>query len=430
MHTDDFFISKAKAAIEEQLHWGNSENWSNQDFSDLSELIFKGTGVQLSAVTLKRIWGRIKYNGAPSTTTLDALVKFVGHESWRAFKIAHTPQPLPAIHEIAAEPEKVLREDTKVDKKSFTIYSASLTIIAAAILTYAVYYFWRSPSAGSPGAYQFTSKTVVTEGVPNSVVFTIDASRSPADSVIIQQSWDKRLQVSIPKEQKQHTAIYYYPGSFSAKLLVGDQVVKEHHLLIKTKGWLPIIEQKPVPAFLKKEDVMQDGKMQFSVAAYKSKNIDITSSLPFVSFFNTQEFGEIYSDDFSFETALKNNYAEGVGVCQKTFILLQCIEQMIWVPLCAKGCVSDANLIFTSYNRSGKQSDLSAFGVDFSDYVKVKIISKDGKASILVNNRQAHTINQDIKKTQIVGIGLLFQGGGSVDYVMLSNNLVRFEDDF
>ena len=40
----------------------------------------------LSHVTLKRVWGKVKYESLPSTHTLDTLVQYLGYESWRDFR--------------------------------------------------------------------------------------------------------------------------------------------------------------------------------------------------------------------------------------------------------------------------------------------------------------------------------------------------------
>src|SRR5690349_20029493 len=75
--------------------------------------------------------------------------------------------------------------------------------------------------------YSFSSKKIVSEGVPNSVVFDYDASTAPVDSVIIQQSWDERLRTKVSKRDHQHTSIYYTPGFFKAKLVVNNEIVRE-----------------------------------------------------------------------------------------------------------------------------------------------------------------------------------------------------------
>ena len=61
IHTEDFFIQKCRSQIEIQLGWGSSDLWTNQDFETLSEKIQEATGTYISLTTLKRIWGKVKY---------------------------------------------------------------------------------------------------------------------------------------------------------------------------------------------------------------------------------------------------------------------------------------------------------------------------------------------------------------------------------
>jgi SnoaL-like domain len=86
MNNDDFLIEKTIELFESDTGWGDSNDWSNQDFVILSEKIQERTGVALSHVTLKRVWGKVKYDSVPNTHTLDTLVQFLGYEYWRDFK--------------------------------------------------------------------------------------------------------------------------------------------------------------------------------------------------------------------------------------------------------------------------------------------------------------------------------------------------------
>lgn len=90
--------------IEEKLGWGSSDNWQNQDFEALSSRIFDHTQVALSVSTLKRVWGKVKYDNFPALTTLNTLAIFAGYEHWRDFRqqqLAETgpePAPEPVYH--------------------------------------------------------------------------------------------------------------------------------------------------------------------------------------------------------------------------------------------------------------------------------------------------------------------------------------------
>lgn len=85
MDNEKVNIEKCRQRIEEKIGWGSSAEWQNQDFEALSERIFRETKVSLSASTLKRLWGKIRYEGTPNISTLNALAQFIGYENWRAF---------------------------------------------------------------------------------------------------------------------------------------------------------------------------------------------------------------------------------------------------------------------------------------------------------------------------------------------------------
>lgn len=440
MLTDEILLDKAKKLVETQSGWGTSNDWTNADFIALSEKIQQQTGVSISHVTLKRLWGKVKYDSLPNTHTLDTLVQYTGYENWRQFKVkngnghpaevsqpAVTPQP-----EAEAKPTSVpATSATQKNRRPVKIASIALAVIAIPTILFFILGS-RSTDKIAPVEYSFSSKTVVAQGLPNSVVFDYDASKSPYDSVIIQQSWDKSRQVNVSKNDKHHTSIYYYPEYYHAKLIIGNQVVKQHDLLIKTDGWTPIIEHSPTPVYLDKKDVFSNGVMKITADQVKAHNIAEEPDPAKVIMCHTEDFGELYSDDFTMEASLKNDYKEGGAICQQTKIYILCKESGIWIPLCAKGCVSSTDILFTSFYKSGKQENLSAFGVDFSKFVKVKVESKGGAANIFINDKLAYTIPAGIIKTKIYGIDFEFQGGGTVDYVKLNNGsgTVKYDEEF
>ncbi len=432
MHSDEFLIEKTIKLYETNTGWGDSDEWTNQDFVILSEKILEKTGVALSHVTLKRVWGKVKYESLPNTHTLDTLVQFLGYQNWRDFKSQNRNGVL--VKEIAKLPAEKnghhLPDAPQKKKSNFIKY----VLIACAVVILALLLFYININKTAPpikdSEYSFSSKKVVAEGLPNSVVFNYDATKSPYDSVIIQQSWDKHLQVKVSKNQHQHTSIYYYPDYYKAKLIVGGRIVSTHRLLIKSNGWLPVVTQAPVPVYFNIEDVMVDGKMSLSVQKLQSRNIKMQPEPPYVLFSNVRDFGEIYSDNFTFETSLRNDYREGASACQITKIYLLCEGTAVGIPLCINGCISNIDLLFTNFYTSGKQADLSAFGVDFTKFVKVRVEAKNRKANIFINDKLVYTINHDIIKSKIIGIDFVFQGTGSVDYVKLTNGKVNYEDNF
>ena len=81
MLTDEALLLKAKRLIEEKVCWGDSDDWANQDFIALRGKIQDEIGISISHVTLKRLWGKVKYDGLPQTYTLNTLVQFIGYKA-------------------------------------------------------------------------------------------------------------------------------------------------------------------------------------------------------------------------------------------------------------------------------------------------------------------------------------------------------------
>ena len=77
---DEILLDRCRKLIEEKLGWEDGARWSTHDFDTLGTRIQETTGVSLSIATLKRIWGKIRYDSKPTPTTLNTLARFVGYE--------------------------------------------------------------------------------------------------------------------------------------------------------------------------------------------------------------------------------------------------------------------------------------------------------------------------------------------------------------
>jgi hypothetical protein len=436
--TDEALIEKCKELIEEKTGWGKSENWSNRDFEELSQKIFDLTSVNLSPTTLKRIWGKVKYDSAPTQTTLDTLTRYAGFDHWRAFRQTMTAKetgniPARVISDTAIthgeKPSKTNENKKKYYPFGFFLGSVCLVFLLAG-------YFYlrktgRQQNIKAP-VYTFSSHKVLSRGVPNSVVFDYDAEGAPVDSVFIQQSWDQTLSTQVPRGLHQHTSIYYYPGLFLAKLKVGGRVVKESSVFIPTDGWLPLIDERPIPVYFKTSEATGAGKLSLATAQIKSKNILLQPNPPWVSFLNIREFEGIKTDNFIFETSLKNNYQEGSNICQHTEIRILCEGSMISIPVSARGCISENNLFYLGRFLRGRENDLSGFGVDFKDFVKLRLEVINGNARFYIDGKLVYHLESVAYSSKIVGIVYRFKGTGSVDYVkfMKTDGSVVYDDEF
>lgn len=417
------YIKKCLALAEARLGWGDSHDWTSYDFEKLSETIREATGVTLSVTTLKRLWGKLKYDNIPATTTLNTLAQFAGYEDWREFKRqekAAAPEvseklEIAEIAEVSEKPETAEIADASEKKKPRRRkWEYGLAVLLPLVIVLYLLFLSNTTIRINKEDYQFRSNTTVTKGVPNSVIFTYDATAAGNEKVSISQSWDIRRKVTVPADQKEYSTIYYTPGYFRAKLIIGEQIVKEHDLMVASDGWLALAEQESgVPVYFKKEESEKDSAIVVDEALLAAYRLPLQPSPPTLRIYNIQDLG-IKNDNFTLETSLKSAYRGGTAACQRVDVLIHCKNDMIMIPLCAKGCVGDIVLVAAGAVAKSSNANLSGFGCDLSQWVKLKVEAKNKQVNFFVNGEKAYSLTFSAEPADIVGLQYRFQGTAAV----------------
>lgn len=400
------YIEKCLKLIESRVNWGPSEQWTSYDFEKLSIEIQTATGVLLSVTTLKRLWGRLKYTSVPTTTTLNTLANFAGYSDWREFKYQIKPEPQ-IIGQTSTSPVK-----SAIKKSGYWLpVLFSITLIGLFLL----FSYVKTETPVDPSIYNFSSNKIKTEGVPNSVIFNYDATAAGDDSVFISQSWDVSRRVSVPKHKDTYSAIYYKPGFYQAKLIIGNQTVKEHDLMISSGGWVAMIDNDPdTPLYFKNSEILKRDRVEVTEDLLSQYSVPLQPQLPVLRFFNVQDMGGISNDHFVLETTLKSNFHQGTAACQRVEVLILCKDDVISIPLCSKGCVGDLALYVAGKMIESSDTDLSAFGADLNQWVTLKVEAKNHLIHFFVNDKEAYSLPFSHQPSAIIGIEYRFNGTGAV----------------
>ncbi|ADB39647.1 hypothetical protein [Spirosoma linguale] len=409
-------LARCRRQIEQVSGLGSGEGWTTADFDHLSEAILATTGACLSVTTLKRVWGKVRYDSSPTTTTLNVLVQYLGYSNWHDFQ-DQAPQPNPVADRTLPRRIDSSPVHTNSRRLGNRVIHYKVAICLIGLLTFMVVSDGQKPL--SPQDFSFRSRPV-TYGIPNSVVFDYDATASPTDSVFIQQSWDPTRRQLVSRTGHQHTSIYYHPGYFLAKLVVGKQIVREHDLLIRSDGWHIAVLQEPVPVYFKADEVIGQGKLSLPVSLIESSHVPMQPQPPVVRYRYIRELAGLRSDNFVFETRLRHDYRIGAAACQQTRLMIHGVGDMFFIPLSAKGCVSDLFLGVADHQVDGHNTDLSAFGVNLSKWVTLRCAVIQNKARIWVNGQLAYQAIIRTSPVDLVGITYEFTGTGSVDYCRFS----------
>lgn len=393
-------VQKCLLQIEEKLGWGNSEQWHSDVFIELSETIQKSTNVLLSPTTLKRIWGKVNYNSAPSISTLNTLSEFVGYENWRDFKSA-----------VPTKEPRWIERNINPNLRIIVPSAALLTIIF--ISFFSMTGVLNKASSIDSSKIEFRSH-LISESIPNSVVFDFDLNGVKSDSIYIQQYWDETKTIKINEDQKQATGIYYFPGYFRAKLLIDGTIIKENDLFLESNGWLATIDYEPIPKYFKNLDALS--LPLTGINEIKKSDKQLTSTFHYV-----EDFKELSGDNFRLKTTIKNVHNDTWAVCQSATIIIVGTKSALMIPFAISGCSSEMGIMMSDVYLSGKENDLSSLSVDLSKQTNIKIEVINKKVTISADNKKLYFNSYNESIGRVVGLRFRFLGAGEVSNVTLSN---------
>ncbi len=407
---DTEYLQLCIRLIEQKLNWRSADEWRNYEFTELSGKILDATSVNLSATTLKRIFGKLKYESLPSSATLNALAAFLGYASWMDFK---SKQPFNK-----QEPGKA----TTTRKKFLLQHKVWPMTAAAAVIVVILAFTFLSGKSVQPLKNEkeiiFTSKPLA-NGLPNSVVFNVDLKGNTPNKIVIQQSWDSTRTVTLQPGQKEATGIYYVPGYFRAKLILDGKIIKEHDLFIRSDNWMATIDHQPIPTYIKKEDLLLKDEMKVSENGLKE--IKTTTNPTWLTYHLVKPFGHLQSDNFTLESSIKNTFAEGPAVCKTAKIFVLCSKGAFIIPFTIPGCISDINLMANDHYFDGNSNDLSSFSTDLSEWANIKVKVNSRVMKIFLNDKLIRQETYKEDAGEVVGLRFSFLGAGAVKNVKLSD---------
>ncbi len=388
--------------IEAIFEHGTGGNWTNQDFGQLSDRIYAKTRKRLSITTLKRVWGRAGTHTRPSLTTLDILSEFVGYQGWRAF--SRTLQKSGGT-----EKKKNWRAFTK---KTFLIGTFLISGVFVLFLL-----LWDSGKMERRALNERTANIEfaldkVASGYPNTVVFEYDVGDLSYDSLYVQQSWDVDKRIPLKKGKGLVTTTYYYPGYFLAKLVIDSTVVREEELYIPTKGWQGILLEGPSGfTYLGADHIILDSTLRIrpelleGMQAARGDEIFLANLAP---------EPEINGSNFTMETEFRMPHATKGSICKNIRLTVTGTKEVLSLQFSIPGCVGDLMFFMNKEMVSGRDNDLSAFGIETNDWTKCKVQVKNGQAIVSLNGKVVYTygLRSDIGK--IGGVQWMFQGIGEI----------------
>lgn len=420
MLADRDYILLYRRLVEKKFLLGTDNSRLKQrDLEYLGQMIEERSRVKLSISTLKRIW-RNDLSQLPHPSTLDALVSVLEFKDWQDFKKVSAPQL------------KESSDQSTVHKKGKAIRPLPVVVVSCVIVLTAVLImlqgFNKKNSAVTvKGEVGFRADKAVSSGVPNTVMFHYDLTGVQADSFFIQQSWNPRDKVKIDPANNYYSAIYYTPGFHFARIMANDSILKFTKVHIKSDGWLPLVKydlREKKHFYLDTKATRSNGVLQVNNKILEQANIETGKDF-FLRYYNVRDFEGVTSNNFDLETRLrcqKLSAAKTSAIpCPQMELMLITEENVFFVPITTKGCIGELELLVGDVYKSGKDTDLSAFGTDPFEWQTLRIKNADKSTTIFLNGSAVHELKYTQDFGDIKGMIFTFTGPGEVDYVRVSN---------
>ncbi len=398
-------IENLKKVLEKLLSWGDAKEWTNRDFENLSKQIFEKTNNTLSVSTLKRFWGRTEQKASPSITTLDILSQYAGYKSWRAFQKNQNP------------PNK--NASSFALKKLGQYLLAGILIFAVIMLILS--YIGNNEFSINKDALDKKLKAVefdfekVSTGFPNTVIFKYDVKDLSFDSLSIQQSWDSSKRIPLKESKGIRTSTYLFPGYFLTKLVWNNEIIKEKELYIPTVGWQgAVVRNNGEVHYFEDEIILENGNVS---TEYQEQENDGELYLAYLD-----KEPKINSSNFDLNSTFRITDKFDHSTCHFSRIIVTGTKEVISLNFSIPGCVGALNHFINMKYTSGKNTDLSAFGVNQSDYIHCNLKMRDNILKVYLGDKfiYSDTLSSDIGK--IGGVQFWFDGKAEISQLIISDN--------
>lgn len=417
MPTDQDYIILYRTVVEKKFALGTGDGRLKQrDLAYLGDLIEEKSRVRLSISTLKRLW-RNDLQQIPHPSTLDALVSILDFKDWQDFKKQNAGNIRSSSNQdLVQKPQRWI--------KPLPLAAAVFAVLLVSGFFILQGFNKKEKGVVVKGSVEFTADKTVSFGVPNTVKFHYDLSNVEADSFFIQQSWNPRDKTQIDPNNNYYSAIYFTPGFHFARIMANDSILKFVNVHIKTQGWMPLVKYEirdNKHMYLDAKAILSDGIIRTNYDILRQANVDMSKDF-LLRYYNIRDFEGITSNNFDLETRLKCDSLSFDGrtsniACPFMEIMLITEENVFFIPLTTKGCVSELELRIGETSQEGRDNDLSALGVDPYDWQTLRIRNENKRTTIFLNDSAVHKLEYKNDFGKIKGIIYTFTGPGSVDFL-------------
>lgn len=412
---DDFYLSKLLKHVEKKSCLMPSNEWKHSDYEKLSDLIFEKTKIQVSYTTLKRLYGNITYEGAPSISTLNALCQFCDYKDWYNYRNKNKSN----IFLISFFKNSLLKK----------VFFALLILSTFTIIFYYFYnkiFINKLPKAIINKNYVFKIKNA--EGItPHTAIMEYDFNNITLnDNIYFSAYNDKSISV-LNLKNKLFNLQYFRPGVYKVFLHYKNIAFDSLQVKVFTNEWMGVIKNpnQNTDIYYNEKQIIKENTLNipdenvykkqavFNFVNYKNFNINSNNfclSLKVIS-------GNILPNSNCKELSI------GIGGEAKKNNFLE-------INFVSPGCLSHAWQYFGNKIIDPEVNDVTMFGRVFSDWTTIKVNVKNNNIKIYIENQEIFSSEVPLLFGPIYFIRLKTNNGSRFDNVLLSDDKVIYQDTF
>jgi hypothetical protein len=406
-----FDLEEIKRTIAEKYEWGPSADWTNFHFKELGKDIEAATGNRLSEETLKRIFGKRKVNSEnyqPQAFSQMALIKY-------------------------AESLKTVsgQTDKKVPKKPFiTAKMRTISLWAFSCITLIIILLlWIEPHHQSE-KFRFNCKNP-RDTYPFTAMFEYDVSKIN-DSVFT--DFGCGVETFLPPGKNKINYFYSNTGSYKVQFYTRKKILDSLDVVAWARDWqagyFPNSKPEKFVRFMNQSFYRQPDCFYATGESLKAEHVEL-SQLYWTEYRYFSPFNKDL-DHLSFETRVINNASTGSFTCYDIGIVLQGESGKIDIKFTQPKCSRYARLKLSEKLMDGGCDDLSAFTVDMSDWLQLKMKTGNGNFEVYLGNKLIFSERYTKPLGTLLGIRYYFFGSGKIDYIELKDSAEKtfYQNEF
>ncbi len=406
--SDNLQLEKCLQLIVDKMRWGPSSTWKHRQFVELSSLIQERSGVLISLSSLKRLFGKVSYNHQPQYETRNALVIFLGYESWDDFTAKNSIS--------FTEPIK---------EKTISVFTSTWKIfvlgIVAVFLIIPLFYLIKKKKENTLISKVRFSGTYIKSNYPSAVVFNYNI-QDLSDSIVINYDDDFTDTPREVLDPKKHTITHRYilPDLYQVSLIHKGRTIRTLSVNLETQSWQAFLAYNNMTKFYYIETQKETGRLEVNPEEVYKTGLFRKDEAVVVKYRLVNDLG-INGDQCRLKFRVADlNKIKSLDCFFASFVI-HGDSGKINITFAQKDCLNKAYIKFGEQIFDGKVSDLSALSTDFSTWQDIELKVKDNKLSIFINNQSRLNLQFPIRMGKIKVILFDTPLSGAMDCIELSD---------